>query len=321
MRVLDLATPRNAPPAGTGRGSVGRLNQRDTGRGRRRTLTAGAVTDQTQPRYTVRGAAHRLGVPTATLRSWSQRYGVGPLGHAPGRHRLYTETDITALRHMSEMIAGGVNPRSAASAAMHTLIPEPAQATALLAALFGLEELTAARLIERHLSHHGVLETWDSLIRPAFAEIAGQQASGERCIDVEHLLSWTVMSCLQRIPMAPTDTTETAILACAENDSHTLALEAVRAALSERGHAAVMLGAAVPCAAIIDAIARRAKPITVLLWAQTEGTADVAAVRAIRKKRVRVLVAGPGWNSVRLPAAVTHLHSLHDAVERLTIPD
>jgi DNA-binding transcriptional MerR regulator len=321
MRVLDLATPRNAPPAGTGRGSVGRLNQRDTGRGRRRTLTAGAVTDQTQPRYTVRGAAHRLGVPTATLRSWSQRYGVGPLGHAPGRHRLYTETDITALRHMSEMIAGGVNPRSAASAAMHTLIPEPEQATALLAALFGLEELTAARLIERHLSHHGVLETWDSLIRPAFAEIAGQQASGERCIDVEHLLSWTVMSCLQRIPMAPTDTTETAILACAENDSHTLALEAVRAALSERGHAAVMLGAAVPCAAIIDAIARRAKPITVLLWAQTEGTADVAAVRAIRKRRVRVLVGGPGWNSVRLPAAVAHLHSLHDAVERLTIPD
>ena len=50
----------------------------------------------------------------------------------------------------------------------------------------------------------------------------------------------------QRIPMAPIDTVETAILACAENDSHTLALEAVRAALSERGHAAVMLGAAVP---------------------------------------------------------------------------
>ena len=183
---------------------------------------------------------------------------------------------------------------------MHTLIPEPVQATALLAALFALEELTAARLIERHLSHYGVLETWDSLIRPAFAEIAGQQASGERCIDVEHLLSWTVMSCLQRIPMAPTDTTETAILACAEHDSHTLALEAVRAALPERGHAAVMLGAAVPCAAIIDAITRRAKPMTVLLWAQTERTADVAAVRAVRKKRIRMLVAGPGRNSCAL---------------------
>ena len=145
-----------------GRGSVSRLNQRDSGRGRRRTLNAGAVTYQTQRRYTVRGAANRLGVPTATLRSWSHRYGVGPLGHAPGRHRLYSETDITALRHMSELIADGVNPRSAADAAMQALIPEPVQATALLAALFALEELTAARVIERHLSHCGVLETWDS---------------------------------------------------------------------------------------------------------------------------------------------------------------
>jgi DNA-binding transcriptional MerR regulator len=207
-----------------GRGSVGRLNDRDSGRGRRRTQPAGAVKDKSQARYTVRAAALRLGVPTATLRSWSHRYGVGPLGHAPGRHRLYTETDITALRRMSRLIAKGVNARSAASAAMQTLIPETAQTTALLAALFALEELTAARLIERHLGHYGVLKTWDLLIRPAFAEVASHQAGGERCIDVEHLLSWTVMSCLQRIPMAPTDTTETAILACAENDSHTLAL-------------------------------------------------------------------------------------------------
>jgi DNA-binding transcriptional MerR regulator len=266
----------------------------------------------------VRAAAQRLGVPTATLRSWSHRYGVGPLGHAPGRHRLYTDTDITVLRHMSKLIAKGVNARSAASTAMQALIPDPAQVTTLLAALFALEELTAARLIERHLGHYGVLDTWDVLIRPAFAEVANQQAGGDRCIDVEHLLSWTVMSCLQRIPMAPSTTAETALLACAENDSHTLPLEAVRAALSERGHTTLMLGAAVPTAAILDAIERRAKPITVLLWAQTERTASVAAVRALRKARPRVLVAGPGWDAVRLPAAVTYLHSLSEAVECLT---
>lgn len=295
---------------------MSRLNQR-----RPRALPTGAVQEQSKPRYTVRAAAQRLGVPTATLRSWSHRYGVGPLGHAPGRHRLYTDTDITVLRRMSKLIAKGVDARSAASAAMQALVPEPpAQSTALLAALFALEELTAARLIEGHLVHYGVLETWDLLIRPAFAEIANQQAGGERCIDVEHLLSWTVMSCLQRIPMASSGTAETALLACAENDSHTLALEAVRAALSERGHAALMLGAAVPTAAILDAIERRTQPITVLLWAQTERTADVGAVRAMRKARAPVLVAGPGWEAVRLPAAVTYLHSLNEAVERLAAP-
>jgi MerR family transcriptional regulator, light-induced transcriptional regulator len=266
----------------------------------------------------VRAAAQRLGVPTATLRSWSHRYGVGPLGHAPGRHRLYTDTDITVLRHMSKLIAKGVSARSAASSALQAVIPEPAQAPTLVAALFALEELIAAQIIERHLGHYGVLDTWDSLIRPAFAEISNQQADGKRCIDVEHLLSWTVMSCLQRVPMASSGTAETALLACAENDSHTLALEAVRAALSERGHATLMLGAAVPAAAILDAIERRVKPITVLLWAQTERTADVAAVRALRKARAAVLVAGPGWEAVRLPPAVAFLHSLNEAVDRLT---
>jgi MerR family transcriptional regulator, light-induced transcriptional regulator len=297
---------------------VSRLNQRDSGSGRRRNLPAGALQDQPPTRYTVGAAAHRLGVPTATLRSWSHRYGVGPVAHAPGRHRLYTETDIAALRQMGKLIAKGVNARSAASTVMQALIPEPAPTGALLAALFALEELTAARLIERHLGHYGVLTTWDSLIRPAFAEIAHLQAGGDRCIDVEHLLSWTVTSCLQRIPMPPMDTAESALLACAENDSHTLALEAVRAALSERGHAALMLGAAVPNAAILDAIGRRVKPITVLLWATTERTADVPAVRALRKTRTPVLVAGPGWDRVRLPTAVDYLRSLDDAVARLT---
>ncbi|HEX5255800.1 MAG TPA: MerR family transcriptional regulator [Mycobacterium sp.] len=271
-------------------------------------------------RYTVGAVAHRLGVPTATLRSWSHRYGLGPIEHAPGKHRVYTESDITALRHMSELIAQGANARSAASAAMQALVPPPTQTTALLAALFALDELSAGRILERHLRHYGVLETWDFLIRPVFAEIDNQQAAGERCIDIEHFLSWTVVSCLQRSPVTPTDT-PTVILACTEEDRHTLALEALRAALSERGHAALMLGAAVPAAAIIDALTRRPDPIPVVLWAQTHSTADAAAIKAIRAARARVMAAGPGWDSMRLPTGVTQLHSLDDAIQRLTAPD
>ncbi|MCW2557888.1 MAG: hypothetical protein JWP55_1852 [Mycobacterium sp.] len=39
------------------------------------------------PRYAVRAVAERVGVPTATLRSWNQRYGIGPADHDRGRHR------------------------------------------------------------------------------------------------------------------------------------------------------------------------------------------------------------------------------------------
>jgi MerR family transcriptional regulator, light-induced transcriptional regulator len=307
---------------GDGGGSRGRRTKSATAPDAADAYLGRGVKDQSRlTRYTVRAAARRLGVPTATLRSWTHRYGVGPLERASGKHRLYTESDISALEHMSALIAEGVNARSAANAAMQTLIPPRMQTTPLLAAMFALDELTASQIIERHLCHYGVLETWESLIRPAFAEIESQQAAGERCIDVEHLLTWTVVSCLQRLPLVPNGISASVILACTEQDTHTLALEALRAALSERDHAAVMLGAAVPAAAVIDALKRRSHPIPVVLWAQTTRTADAAAVKALRAARTRVLVAGPGWDTVRLPAAVLQLHSLDDAVQRLTASD
>ena len=60
-------------------------------------------------------------MPTATLRSWNQRYGVGPPEHSPGQHRLYSETDIAIVRRMYELIAQGASPRSAARAAIDSV--------------------------------------------------------------------------------------------------------------------------------------------------------------------------------------------------------
>ena len=75
-------------------------------------------------------------------------------------------------------------------------------------------------------------------------------------------------------------TASSIILACTETETHTLSLEALRAALAERGRPAVMLGADVPVAALIDALERRAAAGTVMLWAQTRRTADRAVVAA-----------------------------------------
>jgi len=62
-------------------------------------------------RYTVRSVAERVGVPIATLRSWNQRYGIGPPHHNPGRHRLYSETDIAVVQQMHQLIGEGASPR------------------------------------------------------------------------------------------------------------------------------------------------------------------------------------------------------------------
>lgn len=274
--------------------------------------------DAELPRYTVRVVAERVGVPTATLRSWNQRYGVGPPDHSPGRHRLYSDNDIAIVRHMRELIGRGASPRSAAGAAIDSVKPAPGDADALLSAAFELDLGTVGRLLDRHLRHSGVCATWDEFIRPAFAAIEARQAEGGGCIDVEHALSWSVSRALHRLPIANVDAAESAILACTGGEAHSLALEALRAALGERGHGALMLGADVPCAALIDAVERRPRRATVVLWSQTAKSADVATANAVIKADAQLMVGGPGWASARLPKRAVRVDGLRAALEHLT---
>jgi hypothetical protein len=171
--------------------------------------------------------------------------------------------------------------------------------------------------LEGHLRHYGVLDTWDLLIRPAFSAIEARQADGEGCIDVEHALSWAVSRSLQRMPITPSNNSVSIILSCSEGETHTLSLEALRAALGEAGHGSLMLGADVPCGALIDAMQRTPKPTTVVLWAQAADTADIGTTKAVIAARARLLVGGPGWESARIPRKAVRVDSLRAALRAL----
>jgi len=270
------------------------------------------------PQYTVRAVAKRLGVPTATLRSWTQRYGIGPSGHSPGQHRLYSSADIAVVEVMHDLIGKGVPPGSAARAALDSLAPQRADTAALVAAAFNLDTAAAGRLLDAHIRHFGVLDTWDELIRPAFGAVSARQDGGDGCIDVEHALSWTVAQSLQRVANLPTEAPAWVILACTAGETHTLALEALRAALDEHGFGAVMLGPDVPAAALIDAVERRPdRRWSVLMWSSHRATADVTAAQAVAEAGARVLVGGAGWASVELPSRTERVATLQAALERL----
>jgi MerR family transcriptional regulator, light-induced transcriptional regulator len=271
-------------------------------------------TDLDEPRYTVRVVAQRLGVPTATLRSWNQRYGVGPPEHSPGRHRLYSESDIAVARRMYELITDGARPAGAARTAIDSARPARGDAAALLSAAFDFDVFTAGLLLDRHLRHFGVLDTWDQLACPAFDAITQRQALGEGCIDVEHALSWTVSRSLQRFPIAAPSKSASIILACTSRETHSLALEALRAALVERGCGALMLGADVPRTAIIDAVQRSGRPVATLLWSQTADTADIRMVEDLAA-HTPVSVGGPGWDAVIEELSAPRLNSLRAAVD------
>jgi hypothetical protein len=281
-------------------------------------MSAGPAPVSDAAGYTVRAVADRLGIPTATLRSWNRRYNIGPPQQRPGQHRLYTEADIEVLGRMLTLIRDGASPAGAA-AVVRGAVPTLGDRVALLTAAFALDATAVCGRLTAHLRSYGVVDTWDLLCCPAFADIVARQGDGEGCIDVEHLLSWCITSVLHRtIPPPGGPSSTPVLLACTSGETHALPLEVLRATLAERGVGAQMLGADVPTTALTDALARHDRPGSAVLWSQQESTALTSAVRACVAAGARVFIGGPGWDSVILPDSVTRVDGLTVAADHLS---
>lgn len=267
--------------------------------------------------FTVRAVAERLGIPTATLRSWNRRYEIGPTGHRPGRHRLYSQDDIDRLRRMLRLIEEGATPGGAA-AALRPRAAEPGDRESLLASAFRLDYRAATDQLNAHIEAYGVVDTWERLCRPVFADIVARQESGEGCIDVEHLLSWCITAALHRTTPPAALRPRPVVLACTSGETHALPLEVLRAALAEQGTGAQMLGADLPTHALADTLARLPGPADLVLWSHHESTALTSSVRAGTQAGARVFVGGPGWDAVILPAGTQRLTGLAEALDHLS---
>lgn len=69
--------------------------------------------DSSRPVYSIGAVSRMLDVPTSTIRSWEDRYGVVQPERSPGGHRLYTRDQVEQLRFVSENIANGMQPGDA----------------------------------------------------------------------------------------------------------------------------------------------------------------------------------------------------------------
>ncbi|MEU4412431.1 MerR family transcriptional regulator [Nocardia salmonicida] len=283
-------------------------------------MTATPDGPQAATELTVGTVARLLGVPVATLRSWNQRYDLGPRGHLPGRHRHYTGADLAVATKMVELVRAGATPGSAAQAARTVRAPEP-ELGAVDPVIIAAENMDISRLLDllaAHITHHGVVPTWNQLCRPAFEYIVTRQQQGRGYIDVEHLLSWAITTSLHRCvpPLTDAGREPEIVLACTAGEHHVLPLEILRAALAEKGRAALLLGANVPDDALAQSLSRRTHPAVVVLWSQTPATAAPAALHAVAGHGP-VMSAGPGWTDV---AVGRRLSSLEEAVDVLSNP-
>ncbi|WP_181043626.1 MerR family transcriptional regulator [Actinokineospora auranticolor] len=262
--------------------------------------------------------ARLLGVAESTLRAWHRRYGLGPAPARPGGYRRYADHDLARLQRMRDLVRGGVLPSDAARVVVgepdHL---DPSQSLpALLAAVRDLDGGRCLALLERVLAGSGVVAAWERLCRPAFAAVeADQSADAARgaaggCVAGEHVLSWATSTALRRRTAEGSAHRGPAVLlACTDGEQHTLPVEALGAALVERGVPVRLLGPAVPAESLARAI-DTTRPEAVVLWSQRRESA-----RTGPPHHPALLLAGPGWTTADGAAP---LSSLTHALERLT---
>ncbi|WP_327731732.1 MerR family transcriptional regulator [Streptomyces sp. NBC_00487] len=328
-------------------------------------MGAYAEENPAEPGLTSGALARRLGVSPTTLRSWDRRYGIGPAVRADGRHRRWTPQDVTMVETMCRLTSAGVPPAEAARVAKEgagtpsardvreraggARVPDgdPPQRSpvsgppspgdirkecrGLARAAVRLDAPAVEEQLAGAVERHGLTVAWQEVMVPTLHAVGRKWASsGDRYVEVEHLLSWHVSTTLRRharppVPRHHTTTPGPVLLACVPGEQHTLPLEALNAALGELGLPARMFGAAVPAEALTGAVDRLG-PAAVVLWAQARSTASLPLARHVAAMRWGVkgarrqpllVLGGPGWHGCPAPGAVRP-SSLDEAMDVLS---
>jgi DNA-binding transcriptional MerR regulator len=191
------------------------------------------------------------------------------------------------------------------------------QARGLARAALALDAPAISRVLDRSLREAGVVATWEKLAVPVLVAIGERHAATGSCIDVEHLLSAQLLTALATLAgrLSEPVNTRPVLLACADDEQHSLPLYALAAALAERRVGTRMLGARTPPAALAEAVARIG-PAAAFIWSQTPATADAAQLARLPRQRppLRLLVAGPGW--LAPPPSARQVATLPEAVQQ-----
>ncbi|MFJ3877047.1 MerR family transcriptional regulator [Streptomyces sp. NPDC090077] len=190
------------------------------------------------PGVTTGAVARRLGVSPTTVRSWEQRYGIGPALREGGRHRRWTPGDVAMLEEMCRLTSSGIPPAEAARAAVALrrapgpgagAEPPPSAAApapppdgprrnrrgapggglplgevrqecrGLARAAVRLDGPAMDALLQQTMDAHGLVTAWEEVMAPTLHAVGRKwESTDDRYVEVEHLLSWHVSTVLRR---------------------------------------------------------------------------------------------------------------------------
>ncbi|MFI5496880.1 MerR family transcriptional regulator [Actinoplanes sp. NPDC051859] len=247
--------------------------------------------------------ARRLGVAPTTLRTWHQRYGLGPSGHEHGRHRRYTADDLDVLAAMARLTARGMPAAEAARMARRADLsgcsaPEGDPATASAArgiarAARRLDVLTLRETLAAAVAERGVVPTWHVLAAPAFVHLSRARVVEPLRDAARRVLGRCLSEVFAAVVRPPAGTDVRVVLAAPPRSRDLVALDALAAALAEQGVGSLHLGA-VPDAALLAEVASRIRPAVVVLWSHAPH--DVLPDLVVAAGSPLVVGAGRGWD-------------------------
>jgi MerR family transcriptional regulator, light-induced transcriptional regulator len=281
---------------------------------------------------TVAAVARRIGIAPATLRTWDRRYGLGPSVHVAGSHRRYSATDVARIDLMRKLMLNGVLPSEAAKTALtqdvipanlapesnftpalHVVSDSEVQADNVIAldspkaiirslnrAATTLDASGCDQVISNSLENHGVVWTWENVLIPVLVALGEKWEQTGEGVEQEHLIAESITGLFRNLAngVSEPENARPVLLACAPHELHTIPMYAIAAGLAEQNIACRVLGARMPAEALATA-AKKIGPSAIVVWSQSQGTADITIWEAVEPMRPAPLLmsAGPGWIS------------------------
>ena len=154
--------------------------------------------------YTIAEVEERSQLSSALLRQWERRYGFPRPERSPGGHRLYSEADLEALRHIKNWIADGVAPSQAVKRYLESLTqegPRPPEALSveLEDSLVRADTEAAERVLSEAFRLHSLETVVLEVISPCLRSIGDGWHLGRVSTAQEHLASTYLRGRLQEL--------------------------------------------------------------------------------------------------------------------------
>ncbi|MFV0452100.1 MAG: MerR family transcriptional regulator [Propioniciclava sp.] len=267
--------------------------------------------------YTVKQVAAMTGVPETTLRAWERRYQVVSPARTAARYRHYSDDEVTRLKRMAQLVAGGTAASLAAQQVRGRAQPEiPTQRVTDLPGTGDLVDAAAAldsprleAVLTDAFSAADFEDVLDAWLFPALTRVGDAWEQGDLDIASEHFVSAAVVRRLagwfEAQPVA--DGSPRVLVGLPAGAHHQIATLAFAVCLRRRGIDVGYLSTDVPRPSWLLAVTT-ARPDACVVGVPTESDAAEAAALADQlAPHTAVYLGGRGSAAVPLCTSTTHL--------------